>query len=172
MYIFREQRENKKVQSLTSDTYGGILLRSRSRVAVVEVIIPKETREKEINGGKAKEYTERTRRTEKTRETEREREKGDKLKGRDRWSKTEGRRDVNRRKENVRTEGGRNEYEGGKNPTTSPRLLEIARTSYRKVTRGGSEIQGLISQRLISLVSFQLSHRFYTRVFILKFNPL
>ena len=75
MYIFREQRENKKVQSLTSDTYGGILLRSRSRVAVVEVIIPKETREKEINGGKAKEYTERTRRTEKTRETERERER-------------------------------------------------------------------------------------------------
>ena len=106
------------------------------------------------------------------RERQREREKGDKLKGRDRWSKTEGRRDVNRRKENVRTKGGRNEYEGGKNPTTSPRLLEIARTSYRKVTRGGSEIQGLISQRLISLVAFQLSHRFYTRVFILKFNPL
>lgn len=50
-------------------------MRSRSRVAVVEVIIPKETREKEINGGKAKEYTERTRRTEKTRETERERER-------------------------------------------------------------------------------------------------
>lgn len=54
-YTSRKRRENKKVESLTSDTYGGILLRSRSSRGSVQVMITEKKKNRELSREKLNE---------------------------------------------------------------------------------------------------------------------